>query len=439
MSLEKILYVVHCVDTEGPLDETLDATFDRLDSLFGIRLPSTKENLLKIQNLEFDFSGQEQAIANCFTPELLRYNSTWTELETMLDEILSEKFRLQLPDSDGKGWVYSWHCMDHMGFTTNPRHKDYGYGKIFRFYKSKLQKSRNSSDELNWHFHPLSVTRNPTHAATSYVNSYDVLIEIMCRRILEDSWFPVVNRPGFHSERPDSHAFLEQWIPFDYANQFCEEDQDQPDTSEGRFGDWRRAPKSWRGYHPSHDDYQTPGYCRRTIFRCLNIGTRMRSLTNQHVTEAFKEAETYGAAILAFANHDWRNIKPDIERVLDLVSSAHRNFPDVRIKYSGAEEAAKSLLGFQNEPTLKFYAHLIDNRLNVEVISGDIFGPQPFLAIQTKSGSFFHDNFDVMVPRKVWTYVLDEQTIRLEDISMIGVGSAGKFGNFAVSVLNLGS
>ncbi len=439
MSLEKILYVVHCVDTEGPLNETLDATFDRLNSLFGIRLPATKVNLVKIQNLEFDFGGQEQAIANCFTPELLRYNSTWTELETMLDEILSERFRLQQPDSDGKGWVFSWHCMDHMGFTTNPRHKDYGYGKIFRFYKSKLQELRNSTDELNWHFHPLSLTRNPTHAATSYVNSYDVLIEIMCRRILEDGWFPVVHRPGFHSERPDSHAFLEQWIPFDYANQFCEEDQDQPDTSEGRFGDWRRAPKSWRGYHPSHDDYQTPGNCRRTIFRCLNIGTRMRSLTNQHVIEAFKEAEIYGAAILAFANHDWRNIKPDIERVLDLVSSSHRDFPDVQIKYSGAHEAAKSLLGFQTEPILKFHVYLLDNRLNVEVISGDIFGPQPFLAIKTKSGSFFHDNFDIMVPRKVWTYVLDEQTIRVEDISMIGVGSAGKFGNFAVSVLNLGS
>jgi hypothetical protein len=165
----------------------------------------------------------------------------------------------------------------------------------------------------------------------------------------------------------------------------------------------------------------------------------MRSLTNQHVIEAFKEAEIYGAAILAFANHDWRNIKPDIERVLDLVSSSHRDFPDVQIKYSGAHEAAKSLLGFQTEPILKFHVYLLDNRLNVEVISGDIFGPQPFLAIKTKSGSFFHDNFDIMVPRKVWTYVLDEQTIRVEDISMIGVGSAGKFGNFAVSVLNLGS
>ena len=38
MADSNILYVVHCVDTEGPLNETLDATFERLESIFGITL-----------------------------------------------------------------------------------------------------------------------------------------------------------------------------------------------------------------------------------------------------------------------------------------------------------------------------------------------------------------------------------------------------------------
>ena len=45
----KNLYIVHCVDTEGPLHEPLSATFERLYELYSIRLDPTKENLLKIQ------------------------------------------------------------------------------------------------------------------------------------------------------------------------------------------------------------------------------------------------------------------------------------------------------------------------------------------------------------------------------------------------------
>jgi hypothetical protein len=435
--MEKTLYVVHCVDTEGPLDETLDATFSRLESLFGIFLPATKENLLKIQRMEIDFKGNEQAIANCFAPEFLEYNSDWSKLESMLDEILSDKFRLQQPDSFGNGWRYSWHCMDHMGFTDNPRNKDYGYGKVFRFYKSKLKELGEISDEINWHFHPLSITRNPTGAATSYINSYAVLVEIICRRILEDNWFPVVNRPGFHSERPDSHLFLEQWIPFDFANQFCEEEQDQPDASMGRFGDWRRAPKSWRGYHPSHDDYQQLGSCRRVIFRCLNIGTRMRSLTKQHVSEAFMEAETKGAAILAFANHDWRDMKSDIYGVLEMLNIVSSDYPDVKIKYAGAEEAATALLGYKNVTPFELDLKLEDNRIFVEVLNGNVFGPQPFLAIQSRSGEFYHDNLDIVIPRSKWTYIFDEQTLPLHSVASIGVGAAGSEGKYSVKKIAL--
>ena len=303
MADNKILYVVHCVDTEGPLNETLDATFERLESIFGITLEPTRDNLEFLQNRKIDLAGKEDAVAKCFAPALLKYNTNWLDIEKMLDDLLSSSFRRQYPDDFDNGWVYSWHCMDHIGYLNNPRHKDVGYGNVFRFYRSKLLEFDNTQDELNWHFHPLSLTRNPIQSATSYVNSYDVLIQILCRRILEDNWFPVVNRPGFHSERPDSHAFLEQWIPFDYANQFCEEPQDQPDISSSRFGDWSRAPKTWRGYHPSHDDYQTEGSCRRTIFRCLNVGTRIRSLTHDHIREALTEARTSGGAILSFADH----------------------------------------------------------------------------------------------------------------------------------------
>lgn len=438
MADNKTLYVVHCVDTEGPLTETLEATFERLESIFGIALAPTHENLALLQHKKIELAGKEEAVANCFAPGLLSYNVSWADINRMLDILLSEGFRKRHVDDFGNGWVYSWHCMDHLGYADNPRHKDVGYGNIFRFYRSKLLESGSTQDELNWHFHPLSLTRNPIHAATSYVNSYDVLTQILCRRILEDNWFPVVNRPGFHSERPDSHAFLEQWIPFDYANQVCAEPQDQPDmSSAGRFGDWARASRSWRGYHPSHDDYQSEGTCRRIIFRCLNVGTRLRSLTKEHVREAFMESRASGAAILSFANHDYRDMQPDIDRVRAMIGDVKAEFSDVLVKYAGAEGAAVALRGYGDKPAPQLVVILSGNKLCVEVLEGEIFGPQPFLAIKTREGHYHHDNFDVIEPQKKWAYVLDDQTLKKTCISKIGVGTAGRFGKSCVVTMDL--
>ena len=43
------LYIVYCIDTEGPIHEPLEATFDRLFHLYGVRLGATQANLNKIQ------------------------------------------------------------------------------------------------------------------------------------------------------------------------------------------------------------------------------------------------------------------------------------------------------------------------------------------------------------------------------------------------------
>lgn len=434
-----LLHIVHCIDTEGPLTETLEATFQRVSSTFGLQLPVNSETLIKLQNRQLDLDGLEDAVARMVAPELLAYNTNWDRIRSMLDDLLSDKFRRRLLDDSGNGWVYSWHCMDHMHSPENPRHKDLGYGNVFRFYRGVLDETGSKQDELNWHFHPVSITGNPLHAATSYTNSYAVLNEILCRRILEDGWFPVVNRPGFHAERPDSHAFLEQWIPFDYANQAYEDEGDQPDAIGGRYGDWRRAPTSWRGYTPSHDDYQQPGSCRRTIFRCLNVGTRLRTLKLNHVRQVFTEARERGAAILAFSDHDYRDIRRDVDVVRAMIAEVRPEFPEVSLRCSGAEAAARELLGAGAEPNPQLSLRLVDKRLIVRLERGQIFGPQPFLALRSREGRVFHDNLDVQEPGCLWTYTLDDQTLPPSALAVAGVGTAGRYGGFHVARLEIGS
>ncbi|WP_395687137.1 hypothetical protein [Caenimonas koreensis] len=431
-----VLQIVHCIDTEGPLQEPLAATFERIKSIFGIDLPPSAHTLQQLQQRQIDLGGLEAEVAQVVRPDLLAYNNDWAAIAAMLDDAMGPAFRNQMRDDFGGGWAYSWHVMDHVGYASNPRNKAMGYGEVFRFYRDAVQRAGLGVDEINWHFHPLFPDGDPLKAATSYTNSYAQLNQILARRLVDEGWFPVANRPGFHSERPDSHAFLEQWIPFDYANQSFEEESGQRDLRGGRFGDWRRAPLEWTGYRPSHRDYQRPGEMNRRIFRCLNVGTRFRELRQEHVDQAFAQAANTGSAILAFADHDYRDIRPDVQRVRELVSNARGRYSGVQVKFNGAVTAAREHLAATGEapaqPPLQLALSFDDSVLSVRCTAGQCFGPQPFLAYKTRAGTYIHDNFDVQTPEQHWTYVFDAQTVPLDQVESIAVGSAGIDGSVAV-------
>ena len=122
--MDAILHVVHCIDTEGPLIETPSDTIARVNSIFNIRLDKDARTLKAIQSRELDLGDIHDDVLRVVDPELLKYNENWSEISDMLDDCMSEKFRNKVRDSFNGGWVYSWHCMDHAGYTDNPRRKD---------------------------------------------------------------------------------------------------------------------------------------------------------------------------------------------------------------------------------------------------------------------------------------------------------------------------
>ena len=426
----KILYVVHCVDAEGPLDESLEATFERLEYIFGIKLDATVNNLERVQRGEFS-TGDPQAdklITETFSNKVLNYNRTWSDISSMNKHIFSKNFRSENRDDFGRDWAITWLCLDHLDLGSNPRKKAEGYGIMHSYYSQLRESYSTFQDEIQWHYHPKSITKNPIAAATNYLNSMNEIIQILCRRVIEYNWYPSVYRPGFHAERSDLNLFLEQWIPFDYGNQAYEEKNKHFDLANGRFGNWSKAPMSWRGYHPSIKDYQEEGNLERTIFRCLNMGTRHRLLTESHVKQAFQEARENGSAILSFTDHDFRDIAPDIQSLQDMLKREKKSFPDIKIMYCGAEEAAQRLLG-KFGYNIELDSKIIDRKLIVSLKKGEIFGPQPFLSIRNNSGQYFHDNFDSCENENEWSYFFDEQTIDLQEVESVGIGVAGKFGS----------
>ena len=249
-------------------------------------------------------------------------------------------------------------------------------------------------------------TYNEAHrCATSYANSPE-LYQILCRKIIERNYFPSVFRAGFQAERPDSNLFLEQWIPFDITNMSTKNNKDLDmslDFKLGRSGDWRRAPKDWSIYHPSHDDYQKPGNCRRWIGRALNVMNRIASVNQKEIDKAFAQANRTGYALVGFASHDFRDLEFEVKYLNNLIKKSHKKFNNVKYKFSEAKNAFSHLAKLKEKTNLKplkfkikYYKKTKKDfaRLTIKVTQGDVFGPQPFLAIKTKKGRFINDNFD---------------------------------------------
>ncbi len=429
-----VVHIVHCVDTEGPLYESLEATFGRLKDLFGLDLEANAETLARLQRREIDLGGREAAVATVVAPHLLAYNDDWAKVDRMLDRIMSDAFRHEVPDSFGNGWIYNWHCLDHVGYETNPRRRDLGFHKVFQRYRDRIRQS--GTDAIHFHHHPVGFSRQANHSATHFFSPRAEILEIIARRLIDHDWFPCVNRPGFHAERPDSHWFLEQFIPFDFANQAMNGlDRSQSDVSDGRYGDWRRAPVSWVPYHPSHDDYQVPGDCRRWIARCLNIGTRHSLLGEGDVELAFTEAEAGLPVVLAFTNHDHRDMEPDIRQVRDLITRVAARHPGVDFRYAEARDAMRQALGIPSGQPIALDASIEGRRLSVRA-SAPTFGPQPFLALKTTDGEYLHDNLDFQQPFRQWSYIFDEATVPLERVHTIGLGVCDAAGNVATAFIH---
>lgn len=445
---QNVVLIVHAIDTEGPLYEGLEAKFQRLRDLFGIdAIPQTPESIEKLKRCEIALDGREEDVARILNGHLANYNDTWDKIDVMLDRIMADEFRNILVDSFGGGWVFNWHCLDHVGFEYNPRRRDMGYHNIFDHYREVLRQKGESRDAIHWHFHPMSTYRDAHRCATSFVNSSE-LHQILCRRIIERHWFPTVFRAGFQTERPDSNWFLEQWIPFDISNMAVDDPAEFDrtlDFKNGRSGDWRRAPADWSLYHPSHDDYQTHGTCRRWIGRALNVLNRLASIDQREMDKAFARADTGKPTIVGIASHDFRDLGTEVDFLRGLVAESHRRYPNVKFKYCDAVEAFRHAIwpeGVHAQPIaleLLFHPAADDDVPNIEVRprAGRVFGPQPFLAIKTKSRRFIHDNFDFAQSLDRWHYAFHGDTLPIEDVAQIGVAANDQYGNLSVVVQDL--
>lgn len=433
-----IVYICHHIDTEGPLWEIIEELFNRLDLIFGIKLEPTYENLKLLQEGKIEVPDEiKESLALTVDPHTVGFKRNWGMIEEMLYRIMSKDFRNQMLDSFGGGWVYNWHIMDHVGFgNVNPRHRDYGYHNVLDCYKYMIKVTGSDMDAIHWHFHPIPFRKEANIPATSYDNSMPVILDIITHRLLDRDMFPVVNRAGFHTERIDANFFLEQWMPFDPSCQSVDADHQptgQRDLIDGRYGDWRNAPSDWSLYHPDFYDWRKPGNMHRWLARILNMKSRHRNITVEEIEKAFVKAENGENVYLGITDHDWREMSVEVDDFREKLQVVIERHPDVKFKFSETVDAFRHVIGYSKEEIeknkLSLKAAMKENILHVEVQNGELFGPQPYLAIKTKCGEYFHDNFDFQETGKSFSYVFDAYTIPVDQLECVKVAGNDKYGN----------
>jgi hypothetical protein len=419
------VHVVHCVDTEGPLEEPLDATFTRLRDTFGIALPASLAMLEALQQQRVPLGGLEREVAAFIAPSRLAYLDSWQRVEEAIVAATDPAFRRAHADSNGAPYRYSWFVIDVVGYVDNPRRKAVGFHAVWDAYQRMFADGRAAGDAFGWHFHTVPVGGHALHYNTSWTNN-DWHEQSLARRLIERGHFPALFRAGGAIERLDVSFWLEQFIPFDFSNRASSQPGAGGPAAEC---DWRGAPEAWLPYHPDFRDYRRPGGMHRAVFRCLDIDVPDCRLTEDEVRAAFTQAEQGGTAVLAYTDHDRRDIRPNVGQVMQLIRSVAADFPHVEWRHANALDAARASLGRAAGPAPVFTTEWQGDRLDITV-DQPLFGPSPFLAVEELGGVFLRDNVTKEDEGR-WSW----RSSRPSQVVRVGVAGSNEAGAVGVQVI----
>jgi hypothetical protein len=416
--MKKVLYIVHAIDAEGPLYQS-NRTYKKYATEVKKNNKFLKNNsLLKILNSNLN----KQTIGSK------------NKLIKKIKLLCSNNFRRKSIDSSKNGWVYNWFILNHNGWKgKNPRKRLLGSCSIFDLYKIFFKMGILKKDGFYFHYHPKPLSED-YHRSGYTVSNSDHLTATVSKLLIDRDYFPNCFRAGHTAERFDLHVFLEQWIPFDFSNHSIIK---KNNSATSRFGNWKDADKTWSPYNPDFYDYQKKGNCKRWISRSLPIFSRDYSINNRDVVQAFKEANEKGKALLSFFGHDFKDMEIEVKIIRDKIEKIRSKFKNVKIKYSTALEAIRSITNLKNKKFL-LQAKIVKKKGEYTKLviksNKEIFGTQPYLAIKINN-KYYWQNFDYD-KKNLWSYTFDEHNVLIKDVQKLSIAANSNYGKTIILKLN---
>lgn len=378
--MEKILYVVPIIDTEGP---TL---------------------------------GREDMI------------DSWDSLSLVVQKLTGE-LRESLRDSFGNPLVINWFMLDWTGYSKNDkefqrRGHDANLHAVWDFYRKGFLSDENlkkTKDGLYWHYHhpPL----DGSWGWNKNWNDSKWYEYILGKLILNHNYFPSVYRAGKYVETNENSHWLEDWIPFDYSS---------ISPVKREFCDWSEATTSWSPYHPSVENYQIEGNMKRWIARSLPVAAKGGSgtLDPLEIEKAFDQVLKGEKAIFSFHTHDY------YKSILEEFSTAHKLIEriskekGVSFKYSNCLEALRDYENLEL-PQLEVQVQKKDHNIDI-VFNHVIFCKKPFIVSENEKGEI-----KIVNSQKVSDDNISYKAELPSDSVRFGVGANDVYGNTVVCNLNI--
>ena len=131
----------------------------------------------------------------------------------------------------------------------------------------------------------------------------------------------------------------------------------------------------------------------------------------------------------------------EIDGFYKLLLSVAEKYPDVKFQFSGALTAFQNVLAYSpteiQKERIEIKAEINERVLTVNVVNGSLFGSQPYLALKSPTGTYWHDNFDFGKSGKEFFYTFDRNTITLEVLETIAIAANDKYGNTSIVKMQL--
>ena len=155
------------------------------------------------------------------------------------------------------------------------------------------------------------------------------------------------------------------------------------------------------------------------------MDARYASIQKNDIIDAFKDAKEFGNSLLAFTNHDFRDMEPEIRKVGNLIKDVSKDFSKVQYKNSNAIQAMRNVMGLEALTKPNISANLVKKKAYSKLVvhtENKIFGLQPFLAIKLKSSKYYWQNFD-FENENSWSFTFDNSNIEIEAVEKIGIAA----------------
>jgi hypothetical protein len=108
----------------------------------------------------------------------------------------------------------------------------------------------------------------------------------------------------------------------------------------------------------------------------------------------------------------------------------------VKFRFSRSVDAFRQVLGLPSDRALDFSTSIEGNVLSLRFTQGEPFGPQPYLAIRTRGGEYFHENFDFGEYKHTYFFTFDENTVPLDQVEQLVIATNDAFGGQRIITLS---